>query len=204
MKLISVDGSWKNGLVLDDHTLKSVYLGEDENGYPQFKTTRTELGDIIFTIKYRRNNNYDYQDVYTEFFDDFTRITSKHIIDFVTQNEIDIILGTPFSTKRDIQPVNLLCDFISEMTNIPYIENVFFKKTTTPSKDMSTEEKAMLSTQISSSDSYLKTLEGKNILIVDDLYETGSTLEACTKYLQDNLSYASVYILVMTKTKPRG
>lgn len=204
MKLISVDGSWKNGLVLDDHTLESVYLGEDENGYPQFKTTRTELGDIIFTIKYRRKNNYDYQDVYTEFFDDFTRITSKHIIDFVVLNEIDIILGTPFSTKRDIQPVNLLCDFISEMTNIPYIENVFSKKTTTPSKDMSTEEKAMLSTQISSSDSYLKTLEGKNILIVDDLYETGSTLEACTKYLQDNLSYASVYILVMTKTKPRG
>jgi len=204
MKLISVNGSWKKGLVLDDHILKSTYLGNDNRDRAQFETTRTDLGNIIFTIKYRRNHNSNYQEVYDEFVTKFTEIVSKDVINFVNTNNIDVILGAPFSTERNIQPVDLLCNFISKITNIPYEINAFSKKTTTPSKDMSTEEKSDLSNQISSSTVLLKQLEGKNILIIDDLYETGSTLEACTKYLQDNLSYANVYVLSMTKTKPKG
>lgn len=46
-------GSWTDGYVLDLHTTSSTYVGDDEFGHPQFSTQRTEIGELLFQLKYR-------------------------------------------------------------------------------------------------------------------------------------------------------
>lgn len=40
-----------------------------------------------------------------------------------------------------------------------------------------------------------------NILLVDDLYSTGATLNECVKILREDQLLGKIYVLTMTKTK---
>jgi hypothetical protein len=46
-------GSWSDGYVLDLHSTGSTYIGDNEFGHPQFETNRTEIGELLFRLKYR-------------------------------------------------------------------------------------------------------------------------------------------------------
>ncbi len=46
-------GAWDDGRTLDLHVSSSEFLGYDEHGHPQFETTRTELGDLLYRLKYK-------------------------------------------------------------------------------------------------------------------------------------------------------
>jgi competence protein ComFC len=46
-------GSWSDGYVLDLHSTGSTYIGDNEFGHPQFETHRTEIGELLFRLKYR-------------------------------------------------------------------------------------------------------------------------------------------------------
>ena len=48
---IKVDGNWDKGLAFDVHTLSSTYLGPDEYGHDLWDTTRTEMGQLIYSLK---------------------------------------------------------------------------------------------------------------------------------------------------------
>ena len=52
---VKCEGVWKEGFALDVHTLASDYLGDDEFGRPTFRTTRTELGELLYRLKYQRD-----------------------------------------------------------------------------------------------------------------------------------------------------
>ena len=39
-----------------------------------------------------------------------------------------------------------------------------------------------------------------NILVVDDLYDTGETLKECVKVLKEDINFKSFYVLTITKT----
>lgn len=40
-----------------------------------------------------------------------------------------------------------------------------------------------------------------NILLIDDIYHTGTTLNSCVKALREDSRIKSIYVLTMTKTK---
>jgi len=48
-----IKGNWKKGLAFDLHTVASVYLGVDEYGHGRFDNTRSEIGELIYQLKYR-------------------------------------------------------------------------------------------------------------------------------------------------------
>jgi len=50
---IKLEGNWKNGLAFDVHTLSSTYLGVNEYGYNQWESTRCEIGELLYQLKYR-------------------------------------------------------------------------------------------------------------------------------------------------------
>jgi predicted amidophosphoribosyltransferase len=50
---MKIPGRWRDGYALDYHTLSSTYLGEDEFGHPQFDTKRSEVGELLYQLKYR-------------------------------------------------------------------------------------------------------------------------------------------------------
>jgi competence protein ComFC len=50
-----IDGPWADGRVLDLHSTGSEFLGYDEYGHEQFDTRRTEVGDLLYRLKYRND-----------------------------------------------------------------------------------------------------------------------------------------------------
>ncbi len=46
-------GRWRYGFALDYHTVSSTYLGDDEYGHPMFDTKRSDLGELLYRLKYR-------------------------------------------------------------------------------------------------------------------------------------------------------
>ena len=49
---IELLGNWKKGFAYDVHTLDSVYMGADEFGHDHWKTTRSEMGELVYRLKY--------------------------------------------------------------------------------------------------------------------------------------------------------
>ena len=45
---------WDEGIVLDKHMSKSVFLGYTENGKEKFENTRTEIGELIYCKNFLR------------------------------------------------------------------------------------------------------------------------------------------------------
>ena len=48
-------GIWDEGIVLDNHMQKSIFIGYDENGKEKFENTRTEIGELIYRYKYKND-----------------------------------------------------------------------------------------------------------------------------------------------------
>lgn len=55
---IRIYGSWDEGIVFDNHMLKSVFVGYDENQKEIFENTRTQIGELLYQFKYRQNKQY--------------------------------------------------------------------------------------------------------------------------------------------------
>lgn len=211
MILASVNGPWKEGLVLDRHIETSIYMGETEYGYPDFDNTRSELGDFIYDIKYdnsiiseiQSSNKEERQKKIKELYENFKSITEDSISNFIRDKDIDYIVGAPSSKPRRLQPVHVICVFMNKMTGISYLKNALNKTTSTLSKNMSQQEKKTIDSSIAINDIEMleSELNNKNILIVDDLYETGSTLSACTNRLLGVKGINNIYVLAMTKTR---
>ena len=52
-----IEGNWDFGYVLDKHVLSSSYIGDNAQGHPQFDTTRTEVGEALYQLKYKHDWN---------------------------------------------------------------------------------------------------------------------------------------------------
>jgi len=50
--MIDILGPWKAGYAFGIHTLKSVYIGDDEYGHPRFQTDRSPIGQSLYNLKY--------------------------------------------------------------------------------------------------------------------------------------------------------
>lgn len=72
-------GNWFEGYALDLHTISSEFLGYDEFGHEIFDTKRSELGELLYRLKYKQDNNAigDIIEVTT----DFINIKWKDIIE---------------------------------------------------------------------------------------------------------------------------
>jgi len=51
-----IPGRWRDGYALDIHTIHSEFLGHDEYGHPQFGTTRSDIGELLYQLKYRSDD----------------------------------------------------------------------------------------------------------------------------------------------------
>jgi competence protein ComFC len=100
-------GAWRSGYALDLHTLSSEYVGDDEFGRPRFETRRSELGELLYRLKYGKD-----QSVVAEIADAAAR--------FLTQRKppVDVLVPIPASNPRPVQPVRLLAAAISERIGI--------------------------------------------------------------------------------------
>ncbi|MBE3673998.1 ComF family protein [Pseudoalteromonas distincta] len=184
-------GNWDLGYSLDKHVLQSIYLGENQWGHAEFDTTRSEVGEALFLLKYRS---------------DFTQISV--IADQMTESLSQyfstacLVIPMPASKQRARQPVREIALKIAENMKIPCLENLLIKNVSTPQmKDINSRDdkvdtlvKAFAINDVLGNGYY-------DILIVDDLYDTGSSLEAATKVLNEYSKIRNIYVATVTRKR---
>src|ERR1700752_2565824 len=89
-----IKGAWDKGYVLDVHTISSTMIGYNEFGHPEFDTVRSELGEMLYRLKYKGDKGVIAPGV-------------ESIAGFVNNWGIhpDAIAPMPPSRQRSFQPV---------------------------------------------------------------------------------------------------
>jgi predicted amidophosphoribosyltransferase len=98
---IKLDGSWTEGYALDKHIITSEYIGEDAFGHKQFNNTYTEIGSLLYKMKY--NGHYDTSE-------EIRDLASPFLDEWLKNKQIDIILPVPPTKRRDVQPVHIIAE----------------------------------------------------------------------------------------------
>jgi len=188
IKPIEIKGNWDKGFVLDMHVLKSTPKSENVYGYMEYDTVRTELGELVFQLKYRNmyNNIHKILDMIKPFLDDFAEL-----------KEVNVVLPVPPSKVRDYQPVEELARTIADYLGIACTGDVLENISIQQSKDMDKSTKCLKG-------SIVKKLDAKKphtALLIDDLYCTGNTITECVSALRTDPLLNKIYVLIMTKTR---
>ena len=123
---------------------------------------------------------------------------------FEILKKYDIIIIVPTSNQRKKErgynQSELIAKEISRITGIPIVRNILIKiKDTLPQSSLNKkqrEENAKNVYKIINS----KQLHNKKILVIDDIYTTGSTVNECSKLLiQKGIQKSNIGILTIAK-----
>lgn len=182
-------GKWQEGFALDLHTLSSVLLGYDEFGHKQFETTRSEVGELLLRLKYRG-------DIST-----LPALTDA-AVNLLTRwkTGADIIVPVPPSGARAPQPVLLLAQSISGKTGIPLVQCVTKTRDTPQLKNIfDLDERLAALEGVHAVDA--TATAGRHVLLFDDLFRSGATMNAITTALYEQGKAAAVFALTITRTR---
>jgi len=186
-----VMGLWKSGCALDLHTTDSTPSGENEFGHMQFKSTYTPIGELLHQLKYRGDMSVASDIIETA-------------VDFLRPHchKFDLIVPVPPSTERKVQPVILLANGIGRALGIPVADSIRTTRSTAPLKDVTDpgDRKKLLDRLYSVEAAQTR---GRNVLLFDDLFRSGSTMNAITEVLLSEGGAVTVRVLTITKTRSK-
>lgn len=184
-----IAGNWRSGYALDVHTTDSVYIGDNAYGHPQFDNTYSELGALLNRLKYKSDQTAAPEIIATAA--DFLR---------PSRAKFDLIVPVPPSTPRAVQPVILMANGIGAALGLPVISCITTTRPTAQLKSITdpTERQQALA-GLHAVDA-TQTI-GKNVLLFDDLFRSGSTMNAITDVLLQQGKAANVYVFTITRTR---
>jgi competence protein ComFC len=190
IKPIRIPGRWSNGFALDVQTKSSEFLGHDEYGHPQFDNKRSEIGELLYKLKYRRDESV---------IPEIAEVAGTFIESYLPT--VDLIIPAPPSSPRPKQPVILIARAIGELVKIPLSEDCVRKVRETPQLKnvFDFDERSRLLDGVFEVD--LDLAKGKVVLLFDDLYRSGATLNAVTSLLYDQGGAKDVLALTLTRTR---
>ena len=188
---VVITGSWLSGFALDYHTISSVCIGHDEYGHPIFDTKYTELGGLLYQLKSKGD-----QSVVREMVE-----TIGHFVQRSWNPPLSRIVPMPPSTSRATQPVFILADALGERLGLPVNRNAVVKARKTPQlKNVyDYNERARLLDGAFSADAQL--ISEQKVLLFDDLYRSGATMNSVATVLYQQGKAAEVYALTVTRTR---
>lgn len=191
-ELLKIIGNWDLGYALDKHTLSSVYTGDDEYGHPKFDTTRTEVGEATFRLKYRQ----DWTCV-----EPLAAQLAQSVVPLF--KDVGFIVPMPPSRVRARQPVLEVANALGKIIGVPVFENIVVKvepaEGAVPLKDLvGKDAKAAALVGRFKLNHAIGTSGKWNALLVDDLFDTGASLEAACTVLRQYEKVSSVYVATLT------
>jgi len=86
----------------------------------------------------------------------------------------------------------------SVFINKPVLLDVIEKNNSTQAKGLSSSEKDKITGSISKNRTFMKSA---TILLIDNLYQTGRTLDETSRVLKADPYVQNIYVLTMTKTR---
>lgn len=185
----AVYGAWDAGRTLDLHVRSSEFLGYNEYGHPQFESTRTELGELLYRLKYRGDQSA-------------IAPIAQATCDFVREwnSGIDVIIPAPPSKGRPVQPLFQIADEVGRLLNLPVDKTSVRKTKATPElKNADHAQRLELITGAHSIEG--NALRGRRVLLLDDLYQSGATLNAIARLLKEAGGASAVFALALTRAR---
>jgi predicted amidophosphoribosyltransferase len=191
--VIHILGPWNKGYAFDIHTLRSEYKGENEYGHPLFDTIRSPMGQCLYELKFGQKFQVIEKII-------GLLLEESTFKDFISIN--DIILPVPPSNKyRRLQPVVLIAQEIAKEFKKELRQDILTSSNSEEIKNLDTNEKY---------DKIQKSIriegqidKSKNILVFDDVFDSGSTLMAMVNALIEN-KYKNINIFTLTKTRAQN
>jgi|HubBroStandDraft_6_1064221.scaffolds.fasta_scaffold14439_5 competence protein ComFC len=186
---VRIHGPWNDGYALDRHTISSTPTGDPY----RWDTKRTELGQLVYELKY--GNNPGALQSIVETAEDFVRNHWEGL------PELDCIVPAPPSVSaRGLQPVVAIARALATRLGIGVCENAVAKIAVTPQMKNMSDWAQRRQTLREAIQKGAANVEGKQILILDDLTESRSTLGRVTDVLR-SAGASEVYALALTRTK---
>ena len=192
-----IKGEWDLGYSLDKHTLHSQYIGVNASGRSMFDTTRSEAGEALYQLKYKLDFGK-------------TQLIAENIKEhiFPLLPKFSFIIAMPPSKDREKQPVEEIAKELADLIKKPIVSGLLCKSKTTPQmKDIEDRDeriKTLLDAFKIDNDIVEEILTGESgfsVLIIDDLFDTGTSLEAATKTLRECSKISNIYVATVTRTK---
>lgn len=185
-----IHGPWDQGWALDKHMLHSTYLGEDEYGHSRFDNVRTEVGEATYKLKYKHDWNQ-------------VKLLARSLADniYPKLKNVGFIVPMPASTARDRQPVTEVAEALGVMVGIPVFKDTLRKANIGGKalKDLhSKDEKIEAIGDGFSINDEINEDGTWNVLIVDDLFHTGASMEAACKVLRAYTKVRKIYVAALT------
>lgn len=182
-------GKWREGFSLDLHTLSSTFIGYDEFGHSRFDTQRSEIGELLYKLK-----NKEDQTSVPEI------VEAVETLMKVWNPTVDILVPVPPSTQRAVQPVLVLAKAISQRLGMPLADCVMRTRDIPELKNVfDLDERAKLLEGLHAVDRSIT--QGKTVLLFDDLYRSGATMNAITTELYETGEATDVFALTITRTR---
>lgn len=177
---------WNYGISLDKHTISSTPIGHNEQGYMQFDTVRTAIGEAVFQLKYR---------------DDFSQVETlaRAVVTALAGRRFDVVIPMPASRRRDRQPVHEVARRVAQLMGIAYQDQVLVKIWSTGMmKDLDGYQARVKA--LAGCFSVNDTLRGPcDVLLIDDLFDTGASLQAACTALRECASIRSISVVALTR-----
>lgn len=182
-----IKGNWKAGWAIDLHTVSCT-----KNSDGSFNTVRSEIGELVYRLKYQQDGN-TIKNISTKVANFFR---SRRIF-----HNIDVILPVPPSKQRNLQPVPTIAIEAGKLVN-KKVDTSYIKKYRSTSEvkeimDPNERAKALAGVFVVEDQRY----KGKDVLLFDDLFRSGTTLKEITSVLYSLGKVNSVYVVTMTKTR---
>lgn len=178
-----------DGRVLDLHSTGSEFLGYDEYGHEQFDTRRTEVGELLYRLKYRSDASA---------IEEIGSVAETFIRSW--QIKFDVIVPAPPTRTRRIQPLHQIADDLARRFDVPVVKAVSKKAAGAAElKNLREyhERQAVLQDALVVNG---RTIAGKRVLLLDDLIRSGATLGAVAAALTD-AGAAMIFAFALTKTR---
>jgi Predicted amidophosphoribosyltransferases len=186
-----IPGNWTEGFALDFHTLSSQYIGDDEYRHPQFDTKRSDVGELLYRLKYGKDKSVLGEIIVT-------------VSQFIKSKNwpVDFIVCVPPSRKgRQFQPVTPIAIGIGKALGIDVCVDTVVKVKDTPELKNIFDFEERMRILKNAFEIRNPVVAGHNVLLFDDLYRSGATLNAISGLLQQEGKVRNLYVLTLTMTR---
>jgi ATP-dependent DNA helicase RecQ len=170
-------GLWQSGWALGFH---SSFSGAEWN--------RSSTGELAYRLKYQGD---------LEAIPPLVEQSLALITEHPELAQVDAILPVPPSTHRAVDPVSAFAIALGQRAGIPVNQSLTKTRQTSPQKEFHTL--AQKYANVAGAFAIQTTVKGKRLLVVDDLFDSGATLEEITRLLYRS-GAGGVCVLTLTRT----
>ena len=180
-KIYSINWKDGEGYALDVHTVSSEFIGYNDYGHSIYDTKRSYIGELLYNLKFKND---------IKVADEIVALALPRLANW--SKKFSLVIPVPFTQPRETQPVFLLAEKIAKALGKPCRTDLLEKTSAGQSKNQvkKVEIRATRNEKLPTA-----------VLLIDDIFDTGATLNACVEVLKHSYKVDTVYVLCITKTK---